>query len=282
MVLCGSCKNKTSNERCSNNALPGLSLCGKHARVKSPRLWTAINGIDSKVTTISKIWKGYFIRKQLQLAGPGVLNRSVCNNSEELVSLEPITTIHIFDYFGFEENGKIYGFDIRTILDGLHRNLIPTNPYTRQPLSIPVRRRLREIYNYRRRNDIETTYKNNIIKNIDDILLNRWTQICQVAEEHGFFNIHPNFFLSLNKTQLYVLLAMINNDLKTWAAEHEPIHSKRFLYVFWTTTSLKKFSSQTSVTEYSFFVSSVLLSILYNSVEPYTICFIIMSALYRL
>ncbi len=75
---------------------------------------------------------------------------------------------------------------------------------------------------------------------------------------------------------------MINNDLKTWAAEHEPMHSKRYLYVFWTTASLKKFSTQTTVTEYSFFVSSVLLSILYNSVEPYTICFIIMSALYRL
>lgn len=282
MPFCSSCKNRTSNERCGNTALVGLSLCGKHVRVRSPRLWHVVNNADSKATLISKIWKGHSIRKRIKLAGAGVLKRNLCHNSEELVSLEPISSVDIFDYFGFEENGKIYGFDIRTILDTLHRNLNPINPYTRQPLSIADRKRLREIYTYRLRHKIDTNYEHNAIRTPELILTNRWTQLCQIIEEHGFFNVNPNIFLGLNKSQLYAFLAMIHNDLKTWAAEHKPPHSKRFLYVFWSNNIMKRYSSAQSITEYSFFVSSILLSILYDSVEPYPICFIIMSALYRL
>lgn len=282
MVLCASCKNKISNDRCTSSALPGLSLCGKHARVKTPRLWNTVNQVDSKVTCITRIWKGYLVRKRLHLAGPGVLKRSLCNNSEELVSMEPIQSIHPFDYFGFEENGKVYGFDVRTILDTLQRNLNPTNPYTRQPLTIPDRKRLRDLYSYRIRCKLGTSYEHNGIRTTDLILTNRWTQICQILEENGFYNTSPNLFLGLNKSQLYIVLRMIHNDLKTWAAEHKPPHSKRFLYVFWTHNVLKKYQTAQSAAEYSFFVSSILLSILYDSVEPYTVCFILMSAIYRL
>jgi hypothetical protein len=241
-----------------------------------------VNKIEDKVTLISKMWKGYNIRKRIQLAGPGALNRKLCNNSDELMTLEPLTTVDVFDYFGFEEGGKIYGFDIRTVLDGLHRAAVPSNPYTRQLLSMADRKRLREIYAYRLRHKLDTVYDNNSIKNPDLILTNRWTQICQIAEEHGFFNINPNLFLGMNKTQLYIFLSMIHNDLKTWAAEHKPPHSKRFLYVFWTQNVIKKFSSTQSIAEYSFYVSSILLSILYDYNDPYTVCFVIMSALYRL
>lgn len=281
MVLCTSCRNKSSTERCSNNALPGISLCGTHARVKSPRLWNIVNDIDKKITLISKTWKGYFVRKMLALSGPGVIKRSICNNEDELVSLEPISKLNAIDYFGFEENGKVYGFDIKTIIQITLSSLTPINPYTRQELKINDRKRLREIYGYRLRNKLELSYPNNQARTVDSILVKRWTQICQIAEENGFFNINPDLFLSLNKTQLYIFLSMIHNDLKTWSAEHK-VPSKRFLYVFWTNNILKKFSREESHTTCSFFVSTILLSILYDSIEPYNICFIIMSALYRL
>jgi len=280
MVICASCKNKTSNDRCSSNALPGISLCGRHAKMKSPRLWNVVNNIDKNVTLISKFWKGYFTRKILKLAGPGVLNRSLCNNTDEIVSLEPVTTIDVFNYFSFKENDKIYCFDIRTILDIVNTSLNPINPYTRQAIVIDDRRRLRELHAYRIRNNLEITH--NLTKTVQSAIINRWTQICQIVEENGFFNVNRDLFTDLNKTQLYILLTMINNDLKTWAAEHKPPHSKRFLYVFWTNNLLKKFSQLISPRDYSFFVSSILLSILYDTSEPYNVCFIIMSALYRL
>lgn len=282
MVQCTSCKNKFSDERCTSRALQGLSLCGKHIKCKYPRLWNVVNNIDKNVTLISKIWKGYFVRKKLALAGPGVIKRNLCNNTDELVSLEPISKVDIFDYFGFEENGKVYGFDIRTILDILQLSTQPANPYTRQPLSLNDRKRLREAYGYRLRNKLEISYDEHSLKPIDVILTTRWNQISQIAEENGFLNINPNLFSGLNKTQLYVFLSMIHNDLKTWAAEHNPVSSKRFMYAFWTNNVLKKFSNTQTVSEYSFYVSSILLSILYDSVESYNVCFIIMSALYRL
>jgi len=282
MALCASCKNKTSDDRCESLALPGISLCGIHAKTKFPRLWTVVNGVDKKVTLISKIWKGYSIRKKLELAGPGALNRTKCVNQEEIVTFENIRTVDAFNYFGFEESGKIYGFDIRSMLDIFRRSLNPVNPYTRQIISISDRKRLRELYGYRIRNRLQNLYDTHSLYSIELQIENRWTQICQIAEENGFHDVKPNLFLELNRTQLFILLTMIHNDLKTWAAEHKPPHSKRFLYVFWTSNVLKKFSNVRSTEEYSFFVSSILLSILYDSVESYNVCFIIMSALYRL
>ena len=229
---CASCRNKTSKDRCPNNALPGIKFCGVHSKLKTHRLWTDVNDIQRRVILISKIWKGYFIRKHLKLAGPGVLKRSVCHNQEELLSLEPISGVNPFDYFGFQENDKVYGFSIRTVLDILNRNFIPVNPYTRQPLSIEARRRLRELYGYRFRNKLPIFYENNKLVGGDQILSNRWLQLVQIIEENGFFNVNPNVFLGLNKTQLYILLTMILNDIKTWAAEHKDKNSKRFLYAF--------------------------------------------------
>lgn len=280
MPDCASCKNKHTTERCTNSALNGLLFCGIHSRTKNPRLWTKVNGFDKKIVNIQKIWKGYFVRKRLRLAGPGALKRSVCNNADELISLEPISSVDPFNYFGFEESGKVYGFDVRTIIDALHRTC--TNPFTRQVLSMESRKRLREIYGYRLRKRLENYYEHNILRTPEILLQNRWVQVCQMIEENGFYNIHPNIFLSLNKSQLYVLLNMIHTDVLAWASEHNPIFSKRFRYLVWIRNSIKKFNRVDDLQYYSFTVASLLCILLYDCVDSYNLCFIIMSALYRL
>jgi len=280
MPSCAACKNKQTNDRCTRQALNGLLLCGVHSRSKVPRLWTKVNGYDDKLIKIQKIWRGYFVRKHLYLAGPGVLKRSLCNNSDEIISFESISTVHPFDYFGFEEGGKVYGFDIRSIIDALNRT--SANPFTRQPLSIESRKRIREIYGYRLRKKLDNYYENNVLKTPDALLLNRWTQVCQIIEENGFFNIHPNLFIGLNKSQLYIFLNMICSDLQVWASEHTPPHSRRFRYLVWVKNAVKKFNKVTDLSYYSFTVASTLCVLLYDCVDSYNLCFIIMSALYRL
>ena len=94
---CASCKNKQSKDRCPNSAIKGLKFCGIHSRIKSPRMWIDVNDVQSKVTIISKVWKGYSIRKNLKLAGEGVLKRGICNNTCEIVSLEDISTVDPLD-----------------------------------------------------------------------------------------------------------------------------------------------------------------------------------------
>lgn len=281
MPACAACKNKQSNDRCSNTALQGILFCGIHSRTKSPRLWSRVNGVDDKLIKVQKIWRGYFVRKRLRLAGPGVLKRSVCNNEDELITFESIKTVDPFNYFGFEESGKIYGFDIRSIIDSLHRT--GTNPFTRQPLSMESRKRVREIYGYRLRHKLENYYEHNILKTPEALLQNRWTQVCQIIEENGFFNIHSNIFLGLNKSQLYIFLTMVCNDLEVWASEHKTGTSKRFKYLVWVRNTLRKFYNRVEdVNYYSFNVASILCVLLYDCVDCYNLCFIIMSALYRL
>lgn len=284
MQSCASCKNKTSIERCPNNALNGIIFCGKHSRTRTPRIWSVINNVDKKVTLITKIWKGYITRKLLDLAGPGVFKRSLCNNEEEINSLEPIKNVHPLDYFGFEEDGKIYGFDMRTLFDSFHRSFAITNPYTRQPLSIDTRKRLRHLYGYRLRHKLPRFFEHNILTTANMVILNTWIQVCQIIEENGFIGteLRPNIFLTMNKSQLFVFINLVLNDMKAWSSEHKTSNSFRFKYTFLVQNTKNKFHSTLSVEEYSFYVGTTLLSVLYNSVEAYSVCFIIMAALYRL
>jgi len=282
MALCNSCKNRSSDERCTFKALPGISLCGKHCKVLKPRLWTVVHGIDKKVILISKLWKGYNIRKQIKLSGPGVMKRSLCSNNEEVSTLEDIKNIPVEDYFGFEENGKVYGFDIRTMIDICRRNLNPINPYTRQPISINDRKRLRELFAYRLRNRLPVCYENNAIESIQSNISSSWNQICQIIEENGFFNIHPNIFLQLNKSQIHVFLNMVCSDIQIWASEHKRPDSRRLKYYVWIRNALAKMNRTIDLRFYSFICASVLAMLLYDCVDSYNICFITMSALYRL
>lgn len=284
MQPCASCKNKTTNERCRNNALNGIIFCGKHSRVKTPRVWSIINNVESKITLISKVWKGYTIRRLLRLAGPGVLNRKVCNNEEEVSSLEPVQSIHPLDYFGFEEDGKVYGFDMRSLFDNFHRNFVITNPYTRQPLSIEVRKRLRQLYGYRLAHKLPRFFEHNTLTSASTIIQNTWNQVCQIIEENGFVgtDLRPNIFLTMNKSHLYIFISLVLNDMKTWAAEVKTPHSSRLKYTCLVQSTKNRFHSTASLEEYSFYVGTTLLSVLYNSSEAYSVCFIIMAALYRL
>jgi hypothetical protein len=281
-MKCASCKNKQSTDRCPNPSLIGLKFCGVHSRIKDPKLWIDINHVNSKIVLISKLWRGYFVRKRLRLAGDGVLKRSICNNADELMSFESISKVHPFDYFGFEENGKVYGFHICSMLEIINRAISPQNPYTREPLDIQTRKRLREIYGFRFRNKLPIHHEDSRLVGTEIILTNRWLQLSQIIEENGFYNLNPNVFLGLNKSQLYIFLNMIMNDVKTWAAEHADKKSSRFIFIFWLKSILNKHSTSQTVQEYSFYVSSILLTILYNTVEPYAMSFIIMSSLYRL
>ena len=120
-------------------------MCGKHAKAKNPRVWAEICRLDKNAVLIQKIWRGYSVRWWLELAGPGVLKRSLCHNEEELVTLDEKTSTHPFDYFGFEENGNVYWFDVRSIAENSNMNIEPLNPYTREPLSMNTRKRLRHL-----------------------------------------------------------------------------------------------------------------------------------------
>jgi hypothetical protein len=282
MISCSSCKNKTSNERCTNKPLKGLIVCGKHAKVKNPRIWLYVNELDTKAILIQKIWRGYSIREWLKLAGPGVLDRSVCHNDEEIFSMDDKKSVGPLNYFSFEENGKVYWFDVRSIAENCMSQIQPTNPYTREPLEINTRQRLRKLCIKRRRHKLENIHDITSKRSINEIIQNKWIYACQVIEENGFFGISPLYFTSLNRTQLFVFNSILKQDLIAWAAEHTNKESRRYRYVFWLKRLIDEYAKETDELRLSYLTASVIVTIFNDCNDNYSVCFIVMSTLHRL
>jgi len=259
-----------------------MILCGKHAKVKNLRLWKDVNNLDDKVIIIQKNWRGYLVRNWLKIAGPGVLNRSVCHNDEELVTMDQKNSVNPFDYFSFEEKGKVYWFDVRSISESCMLKVEPLNPYTREPLTIETRRRLRQICIKRHRKNLDNMHSVSTRRSIDEIILSTWTHVCQIITENGFFDISPLYFTSLNETRLLIFNTIIRNDLNAWAAEHTSKLSRRHRYVFWMKRLIGEFSTEADSRRLIYLTGRVLVTILNDCSDNYGVCFIIMSALHRL
>lgn len=278
MNQCIACKNKDSYERCQSTSITGLAFCGRHVKSKSVRNWYVENCVDDKVTRISKIWRGYSVRRLLKLAGPGVLNRKLCHNDEELVLLESKHALYPLDYFAFEESGKVWWFDIRSIIACLNASLVPMNPYTRVPLTIETRQRVRELYRYRLQYRKPMYHNEPIVKSQLELLEFQWMRICQILAENGFEDVHPNRFLTLSRKQLCVLLVFIMRDIQALSLEH-PRSSKRYRYHAIMQRECEQF--YTFKAPFLQF-ANLYLMLLNDSVEPYILCFLMMSALHRL
>ena len=270
-MLCASCKNKTSPEQCSSNALKGLLFCGKHLKMKKKRLWADQFESKKQVIIIQKIWRGFFVRKCLKLCGEGVLKRSLCHNDDDLITTESKTAVHPFNYFSITEADKIYWFDVRSIHQWVRNN--STNPYTRQPINLVDRARLRELCIMRRRMHLVNLHL------ADSSVSAKWKEICQIIEENGFFDMDPLFFESLTKTSLHDFLMIMMQDLVAYASEH-PKTSRRHIYVEWIKFRIQSFNKFKYVISEK--VANTLLNILCDLQNNYDVCYIIVSARCRL
>lgn len=282
-AICSACKNKTSIDRCPNKVLKGLSFCGTHAKSKTRRIWSDVNNLDKPATLIQKIWRGYFIRQWMKLAGEGVLNRKNGHNEEELFSMEGKNSVYPLDYFSFEEKGKLYWFDIRSLAEHGLKDTNPTNPYTREPLSIETRRRLRSLCVMRFNYKLSNRHDPKAERPYEDIIKSAWIQICQIVHENGFFDeLKPEYFISMPKFQMSLLLSMFKRDLTTWAAEHPSPHSRRHKYVQWVRRLITEYAKGIERDKFIFLASRVIMAMMNDSADQYNVCFMFMSALYRL
>lgn len=278
-MYCEACRRKGSKDRCPNKSLVGLRFCGKHVKSKKVSIWSEVNDLKTPAIKITKIWRGYSIRKRLDLAGPGVLNRKICHNDEELVSMEEKTQLHPLEYFSFKENDKIWWFDIRSILSCFRTNLIPSNPYTRKPLDLETRHRLRELYKFRLRHKLPTYHEASQKKTVNDLIEYQWMRVCQNLHENGFEgDITPRTICSLSKTQLFLAMTYFLRDATELIYERPKCLTRR------------KYLRRIERDYYFFFqapsahllFSTLLLSIFNDTVEPYPYAFIFMSSLFRL
>ena len=280
-MLCNSCKNKTSTERCGSPALKNLSFCGKHAKTKNPRLWSVVNSAGDSAIKIQKIWRGWIVRYLLDISGPGVLKRSICHNSEDVVTSEE--KIHPSNYFAFHEDSKVFWFDIRTIYQISIAKLQPENPYTRCPLTIDTRKRLKECIYYRECRRLPLFHDPMYLTDMDKIFEMRWMMIGQMLEESLFIDINPMFFVALNRTQLWEFTALLRDSLLIWAKEHKSVHSRRNIYYVWIHTCWRRQTLEVLTSkQVCHYLGGALLKILKDSKQPHDLCFKILGARYSL
>jgi hypothetical protein len=82
---------------------------------------------------IQKIFRGKIQRTYNQLHGPAYVNRKLCTNKNDFVTMEPLEEINFNQFISFQDlDGFIYGFDIVSINNFLGKsgNKIK-NPYNR-------------------------------------------------------------------------------------------------------------------------------------------------------
>lgn len=271
MIQCAAVRRRGADDRCGARAVSGHSLCGRHVRAKSIRLWADVHRhVD--ISRVQALVRGWLLRKRLALAGPGVLCRRNLANDEDLVTCEERT--HPLEYFAFTEADKTWWFDFGTIWTWAQKSQVPTNPYTKVPLTPDTRRRLRALWACRRRrretNPIEAnTY--------EERLRGRWNILCQAFEDNGFGELHPNQFMRLGKGNYAMVFRFLRSDLEVSMRKTDPMLQR---FVAWATRGIQN-ATQLSTVQYTLQSSYVLMTMACMPKDPYITVFTILSALYR-
>ena len=97
----------------------------------------------NKLLVISKLIRGYFIRKYNILKGPGFLNNKIINNKTDFLNFVDIDTIKYNNLITYkDEQNFVYGFHIHSLLEYIkelklqdNKAFTIINPYTRKPFS---------------------------------------------------------------------------------------------------------------------------------------------------
>jgi hypothetical protein len=278
-MQCLSCKNKNTNERCEKMSARNCLFCGVHMRSKVVRHWITFNpSVNRGIKRIQALWRGFLVRNRLKLAGKGVLKREICHNDDEVVTLATKTEVHPFDFFSIEDEGKIWWFDQRSMIQLSLTNLEVTNPYTRKKLSNEDMRRLRYLMLIRKKCGLQTVH---ITTELNEIQVRdqRWLRVVQIINESGYEECaHPNIFTAMSMLRMRLFLTSLIEDTKWWMMKGN-MYSRRAKYYNWMKTLKINIGSYSSAITYSKDVAGVLITILNDLRAPQEFVFHILTAL---
>lgn len=93
--------------------------------------------LSNFIIKIQKIFRGFLLRRYNFYHGPSRLNRSLCTNNTDFISMEDIKLIPYNQFFSFKDkDGFIYGFDILSLYNLIHKSgkIKVKNPYNRNDI----------------------------------------------------------------------------------------------------------------------------------------------------
>lgn len=261
MNRCAAVRKRGATDQCQFPALKCHTLCGRHARMKSPVLWASLH-TKTPVVRIQSLVRGWLIRKRLALAGPGVLRRKDLANDEDLFTCESKERQHPMEYFSFEEAGKIWWFDAGNLWGWMSRSVEPVNPYTKTPIPVEAKRRFRAIQRLARFScGGETT---------EDIIAQRWNLIVQVFRDNGFIDVHPQQFANFGTMEYHTMFVFLERDLQI-------VFSERDMYRDLLINICRRAQKREGI----FTFTAMLLRMLMIPRDPYILVFSMLSSFYR-
>jgi hypothetical protein len=225
---------KTYNELYSNNYnVTQLKSFAKHYKLKiSGNKETFITKIytylyfSSYIIKIQKIFRSFLFKKYKKLHGPAFINRKLCTNENDFITLEPVEEIKCYQFFSYtDDDGFIYGFDINS----LHNSFLISqakNPYNRNLLSILVLQNIKDLIRISKllKININLNYEDDT-KNVSDekAIELRALSVFQNMDLLGNYSNYK-WFISLNRNQLIIFLrelidiwnyrAQLQNEIK--------------------------------------------------------------------
>jgi len=163
---------------------------------------------SSYIIKIQKNFRRFLVKKYKELHGPACMNRKICTNTSDFVTMEPLEEIHFYQFLSYKDSdGFIYGFDIVSLhnlyIKSNNLNNI-SNPYNRKIFPESVIKAIRSIIK------LNKIFKIKIQMNYEDDSQNvsfekaiefRALHLFQSIDALGNYS-NSNWFLSLNRHQL--------------------------------------------------------------------------------
>lgn len=186
---------------------------------------------SSFIIKIQKIFRGNVARKYKSLHGPAAINRKLCTNTDDFVTMEPVEEINYHQFISYkDEDGFIYGFDIislhnlflkskdiESIRNPYNRNIIPESVIKTIKSIIKISKILKIHVNLHYEDDTQNFSSEKVIEL-------RALSLFQNIDALGNYS-NSQWFLSLNRTQIIRFLRELT-DIWNYRAQI-PIETKR-------------------------------------------------------
>jgi hypothetical protein len=173
--------------------------------------------LSSYIIKIQKIFRGFLAKKYKTLHGPASMNRKLCTNNSDFVTMEPIEEINFHQFISYKDlDGFIYGFDITSLFTSMKNSGNELkNPYNRTLLPLII---LHNVKTLIRLGKILKIPINLTIE--DDTLTISNEKVIELRILSLFQNINAlgnysnsEWFLSLNRNNL---IKMVRELADTW------------------------------------------------------------------
>ena len=207
-----------------NYSLPQLKMIAKEYKLKisgnKPQLVLRIFSylyFSSYIIKIQKMFRGFLVKKYKSLHGPACMNRKICTNTDDFITMEPVEEINFHQFLSYKDtDGFIYGFDIIS----LHNLFLKSkniesvrNPYNRNLIPEAVVKTIKSVVRLSRilKIKINLHYEDDTQNlSMEKVLELRALQLFQHIDVLGNYS-NSQWFLSLNRNQIVTFVKELND-----------------------------------------------------------------------